>query len=165
MMAEVSAPRVTLHASCVALKDDGVLILGTPGMGKSDLVLMLIDQPGYGTGDALIRARLVADDQTSIERRGDALYASSPQTIAGLLEIRGQGIVAVDHVPEVRLALVVRLMPAAEIERLPEEGQVSSIAGVALPEIAIDPTRVTAAARIRAALTAIPRGGLRQIRA
>lgn len=165
MMAEVSAPRVTLHASCVALKDDGVLILGTPGMGKSDLVLTLIDQPGYGTGDALIRARLVADDQTSIERRGDALYASSPQTIAGLLEIRGQGIVAVDHVPEVRLALVVRLMPAAEIERLPEEGQVSSIAGVALPEIAIDPTRVTAAARIRAALTAIPRGGLRQIRA
>jgi HPr kinase/phosphorylase len=164
-MTDASAPRITLHASCVALKDDGVLILGTSGMGKSDLVLTLIDQPGYGTGDALIRARLVADDQTTIERRGDALYASSPQPIAGLLEIRGQGIVAVDHVAEVRLALVVRLMPASEIERLPEEGQVSSIAGVALPEIAIDPTKVTAAARIRAALTAIPQGGLRQIRA
>jgi HPr kinase/phosphorylase len=153
-----------LHASCVALGDNGVLILGAPGAGKSDLVLRLIDQPGFGTGDALIRARLVSDDQTITERRGDALYASSPAPIAGLLEIRGQGIVGVDHVPEVRLALVVRLMPAAEIERLPENTQISRIAGVALPEIAIDPATVTAPARIRAALTGMPHDRLRQIR-
>lgn len=165
MMPDPSAARITLHASCVALKDLGLLILGSPGAGKSDLVLSLIDQPGYGTGDELIRARLVADDQTVIERRGDALYASSPQPIAGLLEIRGQGIIAVDHLPEVRLALVVRLMPASEIERLPEKPQINSIAGVALPEIAVDPTKATAAARIRAALTAVPQGGLREIRA
>lgn len=142
-----------------------MLILGAPGAGKSDLVLRLIDQPGYGTGDDLIHARLVCDDQTIIERRGDALFASSPQPIAGLLEIRGQGIVAVDHVPEARLALVVRLMPAAEIERLPENTQMSRIADVALPEIAIDPTTATAPARIRAALTGVPHDGLlRQIR-
>ena len=144
--------------------DDGVLILGMPGAGKSDLVLRLIDEPGFGIGDALIRAKLVSDDQTIIERRGDALYASSPKRIAGLLEIRGQGIVAVGHVPEVRLALVVRLMPAKEIERLPENAQINRIAGVALPEIAIDPTTVTAPARIRAALTGVPHDGLRQIR-
>jgi HPr kinase/phosphorylase len=145
------------------LGDAGVLILGVPGAGKSDLVLRLIDQPGFGTGDALLRARLVSDDQTIIERRGDALYASSPKPIAGLLEIRGQGIVAVDHVPEVRLALVVRLMPAMEIERLPENTQINRIAGVALPEIGIDPATVTAPARIRAALTGVPQDALRQI--
>jgi serine kinase of HPr protein (carbohydrate metabolism regulator) len=146
------------------LGDDGVLILGAPAAGKSDLVLRLIDEPGFGTGNALIRARLVSDDQTIIERRGDALYASSPKPIAGLLEIRGQGIVAVDHVPEVRLSLVVKLMPATEIERLPENTQIERIAGVALPEIAIDPATVTAPARIRAALTGVPHDGLRQIR-
>lgn len=144
--------------------DDGVLILGVPGAGKSDLVLRLIDQPGFGIGDALIRARLVSDDQTIIERRGDALYVSSPKPIAGLLEIRGQGIVAVGHVPEVRLALVVRLTPASEIERLPENTQINRIAGVAVPEIAIDPATVAAPARIRAALTGASRDGLRQIR-
>jgi len=145
------------------LGDAGVLILGLPGAGKSDLVLRLIDQPGFGTGDDLLRARLVSDDQTIIERRGDALYASSPEPIAGLLEIRGQGIVAVDHVPEVRLALVVRLTPAAEIERLPENTQMNRIAGVALPEIAVDPETLSAPARIRAALTGVPQDALRQI--
>lgn len=162
-MPDASA-RVTLHASCVALGEEGVLILGAPGAGKSDLVLRLIDEPGYGTGDALVRARLVSDDQTIIERRGDALYASSPQAIAGLLEIRGQGIVCVGHVAQARLALAVRLVPAAEIERLPENARINRIAGVTLPEIAIDPTTVTAPARIRAALTGVPHDGLRQIR-
>ena len=143
--------------------DDGVLILGVSGAGKSDLVLRLIDEAGFGTGEALIRAKLVSDDQTIIERRGDALFASSPKPIAGLLEIRGQGIVTVDYVPEARLALVVTLMPAKEIERLPENTQIKWIAGVALPEIAIDSTAVTAPARIRAALTGVPHDGLRQI--
>ncbi|MGE0146009.1 MAG: HPr kinase/phosphorylase [Parvibaculaceae bacterium] len=163
-MAVPPASRITLHASCVTLGDDGILILGPPGAGKSDLVLRLIDAPGRGTGQELIGARLVADDQTVIERRGEALYASSPPAIAGLLEIRGQGIVAVDHVPQARLSLVVRLVPAAEIERLPDNAGISRIAGVALPEIAIDPSKVTAGARIRAALTAVPRHELRQIR-
>jgi serine kinase of HPr protein (carbohydrate metabolism regulator) len=162
-MPDASAKRVTLHASCVALGDDGVLILGPSGSGKSDLVLGLIDQPGFGAGGELIRARLVADDQTIIERRGDSLYAMSPATIAGLLEIRGQGIVAVEHVAETRLSLVVRLTPAAAIERSPEHTQIIRIAGVALPEIAIDPIKVTAGARIRTALTAVLHQELRQI--
>jgi HPr kinase/phosphorylase len=161
-MAEPAAS-ILLHASCVALGDDAILILGASGSGKSDLVLGLIDQPGYGIGNDLIRARLVSDDQTVIERRGDALFATSPKPIAGLLEIRGQGIVAVDHVPEARLTLVVRLVPAAEIERLPE-ATTTSIAGVALREIRIDPGKATAAARIRAALTAPSCGEVRQNR-
>lgn len=162
-MPDPAADRVTLHASCVALGDDGILILGASGSGKSAVVLQLLDQPGYGTGAELIRGRLVSDDQTVIERRGTALFATSPQLTAGLLEIRGQGIVRVDHLPQARLALVVRLMPAVEIERLPEAPQVNRIAGLTLPEIAIDPSKVTAAARIRAALTAVPHDDMRQI--
>jgi HPr kinase/phosphorylase len=161
-MPDAEATRITLHASCVALGNDGILILGAPGSGKSDLVLQLLDQPGYGTGTELIRGRLVADDQTVVERRGTALFATSPQPLKGLLEIRGQGIVKVDHLPEARLSLVVRLMPAAQIERLPEAQQVNRIAGVALPEIAVDPSKVTAVARIRAVLTAVSHEELRQ---
>lgn len=163
-MPEPVSLKLTMHASCVALGDAGVLILGPSGSGKSDLVLALIDQPGYGLGPELLRGKLVADDQTLIERRDDALVASSPRPIAGLLEIRGQGIIAVDHVREVRLALVVRLMPAAEIERMPEEeDRFTSIAGIELREVRVDPSRPTAAARIRAALTACAATQLRQI--
>jgi HPr kinase/phosphorylase len=161
-MPDAEATRVTLHASCVTLGDDGILIFGSPGSGKSDLVLQLLDQPGYGTGSELIRGRLVSDDQTIVERRGTALFAMSPQPTAGLLEIRGQGIVRVDHVPGARLTLAVRLMPAQEIERLPQSASANRIAGVSLPEIAIDPGKVSAVARIRAALTAVPHEDMRQ---
>ncbi len=157
--------KLTMHASCVSLGDDGVLIGGEPGWGKSDLVLALIDQPGYGTGDRLIRGRLVADDQTLIERRQDQLFASSPKPIAGLLEIRGHGIVAVDHVEEARLVLLVRLAPASEIERMPEErDRFTLLAGVRLRQIHIDPRQATAAARIRACLTGRLCEEVRQIR-
>ena len=164
-MTEPTAAKILLHASCVALGDAGVLILGPSGAGKSDLALQLIDQPGYGAGDELIRGKLVSDDQTVIERRGDALFAMSPKQISGLLEIRGQGIVAVDHLAEIRLVLIVRLMPAAEIERMPEEaGRSTRMSGVALREIHIDPGQATAGARIRAALTARCFEEVRQIR-
>lgn len=147
------AEPVTLHASCVALGDAGILIEGPPGSGKSDLVLRLIDEPGYGLGNRQLHARLVADDQTVIERRGTALYATSPKPIAGLFEIRGQGIVKVDPLPEVKLVLAVRLLPWAEIERMPE-AMLRDIAGIALREIRIDARQASAPARIRAALTA-----------
>lgn len=148
------AEPVTIHASCVALGDMGILIEGAPGSGKSDLVLRLIDEPGYGCGNIVLRGRLVADDQTVIERRGSELFASSPKPIAGLFEIRGQGIVKVDHLREVRLALAVKLVPVSEIERLPE-ASVRHIAGIALRAIAIDPGKASAPARIRAAVTAV----------
>ncbi len=148
------AEAVTLHASCVALGDAGILIEGPPGSGKSDLVLRLIDEPGYGLGNLVLRGKLVCDDQTVIERRGDTLIASSPKPIAGLFEIRGQGVVKVDRLPEVELVLAVQLAKAAEIERMPEAA-FRQIAGVTLRQISIDPGQASAPARIRAALTAV----------
>lgn len=145
---------VTLHASCVAVGDAGILIEGPPGSGKSDLVLRLIDEPGYGFGHLVLRGKLVCDDQTVIERRGDALVASCPKPIAGLFEIRGQGVVKVDHLPEVKLVLAVKLAKAAEIERMPEAA-FRHVAGIALRQISIDPGQASAPARIRAALTAV----------
>lgn len=145
---------VTIHASCVALGDAGILIEGASGSGKSDLMLRLIDEPGYGLGDRELRGQLVSDDQTVIERRGEALFAASPKPIAGLFEIRGQGVVKVDHLAEVKLVLAVKLVPVAGIERMPEAA-FRHIAGIALREISIDPDQASAPARIRAALTSV----------
>ena len=95
-----------VHGSCAARDGAGVLLLGPPGAGKSDLVLRLLDR-GF---------MLVADDRVEI---ADGC-AAPPAALAGLLEVRGLGIVRLPHVAPVRLALAVALgagavrMPAAE---------------------------------------------------
>lgn len=106
----MSSPLSTIvHGSAVTFGGRGLLILGTSGAGKSGLALALI-----GRG-----ARLVADDQVVIERRGAALVASAPAAIAGLIEARGLGLLRIEAVPEAPLVLAVDLdRPAAA--RLPQ---------------------------------------------
>jgi len=135
----------------MAVAGAGVLLLGPPGSGKSDLALRLVDQPGSGIGGMIMTSLLLADDQVLVRRAGAELFASAPATIAGLLEIRGIGPVAVAHAGEVVLRLAVRLKPAAEIERLPPP-QGIDILGVRLPLAEIDPAAASAPARLRAAL-------------
>lgn len=85
------------------------------------------------------------------------LLASPPATIAGKLEIRGQGIVETPHVSDVRLRLCVRLVSPAAIERLPEPGSGRhTILGIAIPLVNIDPHCASAAARVRAAFDQLP---------
>lgn len=142
-----------LHGSCIAVGGFGVLLLGSPGSGKSDLVLRMIDQPGTGFSGTLKAAQLVADDQLVIRLDKGKLRASAPPVIAGHLEIRGLGLVSLSHVPEVTLALAVRLTSAASIERLPDlEKSCFEVLGTRLPMILIDPVSASAPARIRAAL-------------
>src|SRR6476469_1669496 len=89
----------TVHASTVAVDGRAVLITGPSGAGKSDLALRLIDR-GF---------TLVSDDQTIVKRDGDRLLATAPPTIAGKLEIRGIGIVEMDRVSDVPVALLIEL--------------------------------------------------------
>jgi hypothetical protein len=103
----------------------GILILGAPGSGKSDLALRLIDQPGRGTGPETMTARLVADDQVVITRRGARLFAAPPARLAGLIEVRGIGIVAADHAPEAEVTLAVRLADAGD-HRAPAGERIAS---------------------------------------
>ncbi len=142
-----------LHANCVAIGGAGVLILGKPGSGKSDLTLRLIDTAGSGLGGKPLKATLVSDDQVLVTRRAGKLHASPPKAIAGLLEIRGVGIVRLAYRKSVPLRLAVRLAPAAQIERLPGTANDRlEIAGLSLPAIDIDPAAASAPARLRAAL-------------
>jgi hypothetical protein len=136
-MAEI----LTIYATAVALDGVGALLRGPAGSGKSDLALRLIDQG----------ARLIADDHTALTRRGDCLFASPPATIAGRLEVRGLGIVALDHASGVPVVAVFDLMPSGSIARLPEPMTVELL-NVALPLLQLDPTAASAAAKVRLAV-------------
>lgn len=142
-----------MHGSCVSINDWGVLIEGEPGSGKSSLTLRLIDEAGHGTGDALYRGQLVADDQVIVEQRGEAVFAKAPLPLKGLLEIRGLGIVSVPFLSEVRLRLLVKLTPFKLIERLPEPLLAPlHFLGCPLPSLTIDGFLPTAPAIVRAAI-------------
>jgi HPr kinase/phosphorylase len=143
--------QVCLHGTCVSVNGEGVLILGEPGTGKSDLALRLIDEPGHGISGGRMRSELVSDDQVIITRDQDRLFASSPPAIHGKLEIRGLGIVALATQPSVPLVLVAKLQAHSDIERLPDHGTYD-ILGLTLPLVEIDGTTASAPARLRAAL-------------
>jgi serine kinase of HPr protein (carbohydrate metabolism regulator) len=143
----VAAASVLVHGTCIAVDGDGVLLLGPPGAGKSDLALRLIDGG----------ARLVADDQTALSRDGDGdgIRAAAPPSIAGLLEIRGVGIVEVPSVAAAPLRLAVELVPdEAQVERLPEARRWPCL-GTDVPLLVLTPFPASTPAKIRAALRAL----------
>lgn len=144
-----------IHATTVAIAGHGIVIRGKPGSGKSELALRLIDAAGFGAGDVPLRAVLVSDDQTLLRVENGRLIASAPETLAGLIELRGQGLLHLPFLPEAPVELVVDLREAMEIERLPDERLLSTeIAGVTVPRIVLDQTQPAAPAIVRMILTA-----------
>lgn len=134
-----------LHASCAALGGDGVLFLGPPGTGKSDLVLRLL---GRGWS-------LVADDQVELTPAPDGLLAAPPAALRGLLEVRGIGLVRdLPVAAPVPLRLVVDLLPPGEAPpRLPEPALFQA-GGASLPRIALAAREAAAPDKVILALDA-----------
>lgn len=130
----------TVHASTVACDGRAVLITGPSGAGKSDLALRLLDR-GFA---------LVSDDRTIVRREGDRLLASAPPNIAGKLEIRGIGIVEIENVKDVPVALLVEL--TSDIQRLPDDSRERPILGIGVPLVSIDAMTASAASKVALAL-------------
>ncbi len=124
-----------IHATCIALNNRGILLTGVSGSGKSDLALRMILEKG---------AVLVADDRTDIRRGANRPVASCPETIKGLLEVRGVGIVTPPAQAETEVFLVAELVSStAEIERLPEP-ETTLICGYPVKKIKLYPFELSA---------------------
>lgn len=130
----------TVHATCVAIGGQGILLAGRPGAGKSDLALRLIDRG----------ARLVSDDYTLVRRDGRRLLGTAPPTIAGKLEVRGLGIVEMNPLEEAEVRLLVGL--DEPVLRLPELFTRRRIAGLDLPQLALSPFEASAPIKVELAL-------------
>lgn len=130
----------------------GILIRGPSGSGKSDLALRLIDAG----------ASLVADDCCEAETLAGRLVVRPPPAIAGKLEVRGFGIVDIEHLPSTTVGLIVDLVANTEVERLPDPKKDGALAdvieGVRIARLKLDPTHASAVAKVRLALKTTPKG-------
>ena len=129
----------TVHATCVAIAGEAVLLAGRSGSGKSDLALRLIDRG----------AALVSDDYTELRRVGGTLLARAPAAIAGKIELRGVGIIGLETAADAPVCLYADLDSAPE--RLPERAAIR-LCGVDIPLVALAALEPSAALKLEHAL-------------
>ena len=117
-------PRLLVHATTVALGPVAAILRGPSGAGKSDLALRFLAATGPGNGRTL-----VADDQTIVTLQDGLLIATAPATIAGQIEVRGVGIIAMPTIASAEVRIVVDLVSSAEVERLPSTATTTDLLG------------------------------------
>ncbi len=133
------APSMFLHGTLMDIYGVGVLLLGKPGIGKSECALDLVER-GH---------RLVADDLVKVVRRGEMLIGTGAEKSNRLkhhLEIRGVGIVDIFRIFGVkairlrkRIEIIIELVyweeTKGDYERLGLARKVKEILGVKIPYI------------------------------
>jgi len=135
------------HAGMIALYDGGrwkgVLIEGGSGSGKSDLALRCLAH-GF---------RLVADDRTRLWVSQGRLFGAAPEPLAGLIELRGLGVLPEPARRMAEVRLVARcLEPADPLERLPDR-DTRVLMGVTLPKVGVRPFEASAPQKLARALS------------
>jgi serine kinase of HPr protein (carbohydrate metabolism regulator) len=144
---------VIRHAGLIAARQDGrwrgVLIEGPSGAGKSDLALRALDH-GF---------RLVADDRVALWVSDGRLFGRAPDTLAGLIELRGVGVLGAAALPFSEVALIAR---CGAPERLPDL-KTAEVLGVALPVVTLAALEISAPAKLRRALAMFDGGLNRRI--
>lgn len=128
---QISKTLLELHAACVSLAGNGILITGASNSGKSTAALSLIENHG---------ALLVSDDRVLVETLPQRPpLASAPLQIAGFLEVRGVGLVPMPCAEQVPLNLWVHLVGReTPLERLPEKRR-QILGTVPLPYTVLSP--------------------------
>jgi len=132
------AERKTLHGVFIEVLGMGVLLVGDPAVGKSELALELISR-GH---------RIIADDAPRFARIApESLEGTCPETLRDFLEVRGLGILNIRAMfgegavlRNKTLNLVIDLQPLDQtqldsIDRLTGSLTAATIMGVAVPRI------------------------------
>ncbi len=136
---------MTIHASAAARDGWAVLLLAPPGGGKSDLLLRLLDR-GWA---------LVGDDRLVLfSAPGGRLRAAPAPELAGMMEVRGLGLVTGLPWAPAPVRLAVELGPAEAQERLPHPRGWSAL-GVSVPLLRLDGAAPSAPARLEMALAVL----------
>lgn len=126
-----------LYATSISIEDNGIMIIGSSGSGKSDLALRLIDSGGT----------LISDDRTVCERKDNKIFLFTLKEIKGLIEVRGVGIIKVPYVENVQLKLLVSLTEE-KLDRLPRIKN-KKIFNISIPQIKISAKDISAVAKIK----------------
>ncbi len=138
IIAEVFAPRTTLHGSLADVYGVGLLFQGRSGIGKSECVLDLVER-GH---------RLVADDVVKVTRRGQDVLIGQGHELAGHhMEIRGVGLVDIPTLfgvrsvrQQKRIEVVVELDDwenAKDADRTGLQRDTSTILDVSIPRMIV----------------------------
>ena len=137
-LADEFSPETSVHGTALDCYGVGCLIVGAPGIGKSETALELVER-GH---------RLVADDMVQLRRsREDYLYSVTNPIIEHHMEIRGVGIIDVKSVFGVgrvrnskRIGLVIELEEweqAKDYDRTGLKEEYKEILGVRIPYLVI----------------------------
>ncbi|RYE53772.1 MAG: hypothetical protein EOP20_12890, partial [Hyphomicrobiales bacterium] len=111
---------VNVHGTGLLLGESGVLLRGPSGAGKSVLTLALLDRWEMRREAAF----LLSDDRVDLFDMGQGLEMRAPPQLAGLIELRGRGIVSRPHRAKAQLHLVIDLVP--DLLRLVEEEELQT---------------------------------------
>ncbi len=132
---DIFAPSTTVHGTLVDVYGIGMLFIGRPGIGKSEVSLDLVER-GH---------RLVADDIVHIVRKSRGIIVGTANELTrSLLEIRGVGIVDVQQMfgiratrVQKRIEIEVNLVdwdPNRPMDRTGLEEKISTILDVDIPK-------------------------------
>jgi serine kinase of HPr protein (carbohydrate metabolism regulator) len=121
-----------IHGTAIVVGGTGLLFLGPSGAGKTSLAFLCL----AAAKPLGLSAALVADDRVLISARDHHVSAECPPSIAGLMEIRGTGIVRMPHVSHAQMHCAILPVDPLTAERLPEENErIELLENVSLPVI------------------------------
>jgi len=132
--------KTSLHGVFMEVLGMGVLVTGSPSVGKSELALELVSRG----------ARLIADDAPQFTRVApDIITGSCPEVLRDFLEVRGLGILniramfgdsTIKRTKYLRLIVQIKRMTQDEMaamERLSGTHSHRDVLGVSVPEVTV----------------------------
>lgn len=123
-----------IHATAISVDGLGLAFVGPSGSGKSSLAFDCLAEARL----ANTPAALISDDRVIVSLENGQVFASCPEPIRGLIELRYSGIVAVDHVDRAELSYIVLPVGADERHRLPPDDEHAElVAGLSLPVVRV----------------------------